>query len=144
MRGEPDYLHEKWLGKSVPVGMENTMVFQPIQEQNAISFFNLLDNFNVGFTLTATFLLSFLGILTFSFLINELTHRVHFGETVLRSRAKLSKRIASALNSFGVNRLSAIGIFVLFVHQFIWIGQLFLINNIKTNKVVSSNGSIQS
>ena len=134
LRGEPDYLHEEWLAKSVPIGMENAALGHPIKEQK--EFFNLLDNFKVGFTLAAIFLLSFLGILALSFLINELTHRIRFEETVVRRRPKLFKRIVSALKSFGVNRLSAIGIFVLFVHQFIWVTQLFLTNNIKTNKVV--------
>ena len=112
------------------------MVFYPLKEQKEVSFFNLLGNFKVGFTLAATYFLSFLGILALSFLINELTHRIRFEETVVRRRPKLFKRIVSALKSFGVNRLSAIGIFVLFVHQFIWVTQLFLTNNIKTNKVV--------
>ena len=138
LRGEPDNLHEKWLAKSVPIMMENPMVIHTIKEQK-VTFFNLLNNFNVGFTLVATFFLSFLGILAFSFFFNELTHRVRFGETVVRRRPKLFKRIASAWNSLGVKRLSAIGIFVLFVHQFIWVTQLFLTNNIKTNKVVSLN-----
>ena len=39
-------------------------------------------------------------------------------------------------DSFGVKRLSAIGVFVLFIRLFLWVTQLFLTNNIKTNKVV--------
>ena len=116
--------------------MEKAVVGHAIQRQKAFTFFNLLNNFKVGFTLAVTFLLAFLSILALSFLINELIYRVRCQETLVRRRPKLSKRITSVLNSFGAKRLSAIGVFVLFARLFIWITQLFLINNIKTNKVV--------
>ena len=135
MRGQPDYLEEDWLAKSVPIRMESVISGQCIREQKAVSFFNLLNNFNVGFTLSAIFLLSLVGIFSCSFLINEITKRIRFER---RRTVKICKRIATATSSFRVKRLSAIGIFVLFVHLFLWVSQLFLINNIKTNKVVSS------
>ena len=135
MRGQPEYLEEDWLAKTVPLRMENIIIGQFIREKKAVSFFNLLNNFNVGFSLSAIFLLSLIGILSCSFLINEIIRRIRFER---RRTVKICKRIASAVSSFGVKRLSAIGIFVLFVHLFLWLSQLFLINNIKTNKVVSS------
>ena len=99
-----------------------------------MSYLNLLDNFNFGFTLSATYLLSFIGILVIAFLISLIGHRIRFGRR--RKTIKISKRIGSALDSFGGKRLSAIGIFVLFAHLFLWLTQLFLTNNIKANKVV--------
>ena len=110
--------------------MEGVLVAHPIRDQKT-SFFNLLDNFNIGITLSAVYLLSFFGILLFSFLIKELALR-----TRQRRPVELSKRITLAMSSFKMKQLSAIGLFVLFVHLFLWQTELFLTNNIKTNKVV--------
>ena len=110
--------------------MEDVLVAHPIQDQKT-SFFNLLDNFNIGITLSAVYLLSFFGILVFSFLIKELGLRIR-----QRRPVELSKRITLAMSSFKMKQLSAIGLFVLFVHLFLWQTELFLTNNIKTNKVV--------
>ena len=134
MRGEPDYLHEDWLTKSVPIQMEQILIGHPIRDQTSlVSFYNLLDNFNVGFTLTATYLFSIFTILVLALLLNELTHWIQTG--AIRTN-KISKRIASVVGSFRTKQLSALGLFLLFVHLFLWIIQLFLTNNIKTNKVV--------
>lgn len=117
--------------------MEVAIVGQEIREEEngAVSIFNLLlDNFNVGFKLAIIFLFSFLVVLATSVLLdeNELTSRVRFGGTAIRREApKLTQRIASAVSNFGSSRLSAIGLFVLFVHLFLWQTQLFLTNNIK-------------
>ena len=114
--------------------MEKVVLGDLIRDQNGdIVYFNLLNNFKIGITLFAAFMLSLFGILLVSFLIKQLTHRIRFGE---RRTRELRKQIVSAVSSFGVRRLSAIGVFVLFVHLFFWIIQLFLTNNIKTNKVV--------
>ena len=101
--------------------------------QKAVSFFNLLDNFNVGATWSATYLVSFLAILTLIFFINELSHRIRFES---RRAVKPTTSIASIARSFRAKKLSAIGLFVLFVHLFLWLTRLFITNNIKTNKVV--------
>ena len=133
MRGEPDYFHQEWMRKSVPVRMEKVVVMHYLPDKNDNSFFDLLDNFKIGFTLAGIYLLSFFGILALAYLFNELSDRIRSEE---RRAVKLSKRIAQAVNSFEVKRLSAIGLFVLFVHLFLWVTELFLTNNIKTNKVV--------
>ena len=134
LRGEPDYLNEDWVAKTIPIQMGSVQVGQAIRDKNN-AYFNLLDNFNVGLALSAIFLLSFLGILSLDFLINKLTERIRFGSSE-RSPTKISEAIASTVASLGVNQLSAIGIFVLFVNQYLWLAELFLTNNIKTNKVV--------
>ena len=54
----------------------------------------------------------------------------------VRKRTEIWKRIASAVSSFGSAKLSPIGLLILFVQLFIWFSELFLTNNIKTNKVV--------
>ena len=114
--------------------METAIVSHAIQDQKSVSVFDLRDNFNIGITLSAVYLLSFFGVLGLGFLINELTYRTRFD--MGRRKIKLSKRIALVVASFGVKRLSATGLFVLFVHLFLWLSQHFLTNNIKTNKVV--------
>ena len=132
MRSEPVYLHENWLAKSNPTDSENVGIIHLIKDQGSFSFFNLLDNFNVGLTFASTFLLSFLGILAISFLLNELTRRIHCEDTAERRGSKLSMRIASALSSFGhETRLSAIGLFLLSTQLFLWFSELFLTNNIQ-------------
>lgn len=133
MRSGSDQLHEDWLGKSIPIWAERVVLTQAIRDESSVSFFNLLDNFNLGIQLGATFLFSFIGILSFSLLLGELSHRIRFGA---RRTISVWKRIRSAIRSFVSNQLSAIGLFFVFVDLFIWVTQLFLTNNVKTNKVV--------
>ena len=110
------------------------IIAHPIQDKNRqISYFNLLDNFKLGFALSALYLLSLLAVMASGLLINALTHRIRFGGQRI---VRLSKRFALVLNSFKKKKLSAIGLFVLFVQLFCFNTQLFLTNNIKTNKVV--------
>ena len=113
--------------------MESIVLGHTIPDRQNLAYFNLLNNLDVGFTLSAAYLLSFFGILTLAFLIGELIYRVRFAE---RRPVKISKRIALALRMFQNQKLSAVGIFVFFVYLFLWLTQLFLTNNIKTNKVV--------
>lgn len=120
--------------KSVPVQMESVAVLNVIQGRSGLAgFFNLLNNFNIGLTLTLVYMLSTFGMIVFAFLFNEFVLRVR---SERRRKIRISKRIALAVRSFAVKRLSAIGLFVLFVHLFFWFTQLFLSSNIKTNKVV--------
>ena len=105
-----------------------------IRDRKDTTYHNLLDNFKIGLTLSAAYLLSFVGILALPFFINELTHRIRLER---RRTARIGEKIKSAFGNFGVTRLSAMGLFALFVHLFLWLTQLLLTNNIKTNKVVS-------
>lgn len=110
--------------------MESVHVGHMIRTKKDVSYFNLLNNFKLGINLSFAYLLSFIGILAFIFLLNELAYRVRFerGRT-----AKFSKRFALALSKFQTKNLSAVGIFILLVYQFLWITQLFLTNNIKVS-----------
>lgn len=108
------------------------MLSQTILERKA-AYFNLLKNLNVGTTLIVFYILSFFAVLAFSVLINELSRRIRFGR---RKVLKIPEKIASTLKSFQIRKFSAIGVFVLFSHHFLWATQLFFTNNIKTNKVV--------
>lgn len=133
LRGLPDYFHEDWIKKSNPIQFSSAIVCHAIfRDQN--SFLNLLDNFNFGLTLSATYMLSFCAVLVICFLIHQISHRLQFGK---RGRTgKAVQKTVAALGSFRGNRLSTIGVFVLCTHVFLWLTQLFLTNNIKTNKVV--------
>ena len=128
LRGGPDYLHEDWLKKSVPISMSGILVGHQIHDQKRISYFNLLENFKIGIGLTSLYLCSFLGILAFSFLFNALTRRIR---TERGATIEIHKRIALALNKLRIPTLTAIGLFALFAGQFIWFSELFLTNNIK-------------
>ena len=137
MRGEPDYLHEDWLTKSAPIHMANVIIGHPItDEKKNLAFFNLLNNFNIGITLSSLYLLSFIGILVCSFLLNRLAYRVQFGRRRRKRAFEISKRIALLLGKFRKERFTAVGLFVAAIHLFLWWTILFLTNNIKTNKVV--------
>lgn len=120
------------------------LVGHVLRDENKKSYFNLLTNFNVGLVLSVVFLLAFLGTLSTSFLINKLAHRLRFGYSRSKRRpTKIFEKITWAVRSFGnVKKLSALGIFLLFVREYLWLTQLFLTNNIKTNKVVRLFDSI--
>ena len=105
-----------------------------LQDQKRVSYFDLLSNFNVGLALLLTYLASFLAILNLFFLINELTNRIRFEG---KGRVRFFKRALLFLNGLRNKRVSAIAVFFLSVRLFLWLTQLFLTNNIKTNKVVS-------
>ena len=111
--------------------MANVIAAHPFQDQKT-TYFNLLDNFKIGIDLVTIYLLTFLVILTIAFFINGITSRIRLGwrRTEMR-RVRMRKGIASALSSFGESRLSAMGLFALFVQMFLWFSELFLTNNIK-------------
>lgn len=119
----------------MPIYVEDLVAGHAIRDQSA-TYFNLLNNFSFGLTLSAFYLVSFLIILSFSLLIHELICRVRLGQ---RKTLGISKRIILVVNSFRVKKCSTIGIFVLFVQIFIWVTKLLVSNSIKTNKVVSLN-----
>ena len=131
MRPEPNYLHEKWLAKSQPVMSEKAIVAHSIQDEKTV-YYDLLNNFKLGYTLTLLFLCSIFAILVLSFLLHELVHRIRCrrGRRVER-RIEVTKRIALVLARFQSKRLSAIAVFVLFSQIFFWHFELFLTNNVK-------------
>ena len=71
--------------------MSSVVTAQLIHDKRGdVSYFNLLQNFNIGLSLSAMFLVSFWGILAFAFLINKLTERVWFAKS---KPVRISKRI---------------------------------------------------
>ena len=112
---------------------DQVVLVHVVGDRKDVTFFNLLNNFKVGFDFLAIYFVLFILVLLFAFLLDELRRRSRFK---CRKRIKFTRRFAMAVSSFGVKRLSAFGIFALFVHLFLWLTELFLTNNIKTNKVV--------
>ena len=100
----------------------------PDPKDRNLAFFNLLENFKIGLALTVVYLCSLLVILVLSFFLHELAYKIQNGAG---REKEIFKRLTSAVSSFNENRLSAIGLFFVFVHLFIWFTQLFLTNNIK-------------
>lgn len=127
--------------------MENVVLGHAIREQSKnVAYLNLLNNFNVGFTLMATYLLSVFPIFVVAFLLNELnelTRRIRCGARSV----SISKRILLTLSKFHVRLsrqpISALSLFFLFVHLFIWFSEHFLTNHISTNSVVRTRFEIQ-
>lgn len=108
------------------------MIGHPIRARTGV-YFNLLESFNVESSLVVGYVLSIFAILAFSLLINELAGRLRFGR---RTTIQITRSIASAVPRLALKKLTAFGIFLLFVNLFLWFTRICLSNNIKTNKVI--------
>lgn len=88
-----------------------------------------MNNFNFDNSLLLFCLTLFLIILLICLLINKVNFKIKFG---FWPKSNLKKFVTI----LKIKNLSAIGLFILFVYQFIWFNRLFIINNIKTSKIV--------
>ena len=113
--------------------MEKTRIGQQIYKQSGVSFFDLMDNFKVATSLLSIYLAALLAVLLIGVCIRRLAYWVRFGA----SRMPKLFRGNFKYRKLGFIKFPALAIFVLFVGQFLWLTQLFLTNNIKTNKVVT-------
>lgn len=136
--GEADVINEEWLHKSWPFGVEQISLFYGLSDREDVSFFDLIENFMIGIQVTCIYLAVSLSVLLFCLIINEITvdfiSSRQFAPNFRKPRS-LSAKIDLALKSLDIRKLSTIGVFVLFVNMFFWLTRLFLMNNIKTNKV---------
>ena len=134
--GEADVVHEDWLHKTWPFGVEQIYLFYGLNERKDVSFFDLIENFMIGVQLTAIYLTASLSVLLLCLLINEITNGFASSRQFVVPR-RIGQKIDLAVKSLEIRKLSTIGVFALFVHLFFWLTRLFLQNNIKTNKVRS-------
>lgn len=133
LKGEPDYLNEPWLERTLPMKTENLVVMQRVYEKNMnLDYFDLTANFQFGLPILASYFLSFLGIILTCLFIIKMKNK-------LASNPITNREILTIFQKDFFTKkysLSAMGIFILFFHLFFWYTQLFMTNNIKTNKVV--------
>lgn len=142
LKPEPDNVDEPWLLRTSALSTERTRFAHLIPDQQNESFFDLMDNFKVDISLLSIFLGSLLATLLIGFCIRRLAYRVRFGAS---RRPKLIRGLQVhrfAYRKLGFMKielpnLPALAILALFFGEFIWLTELFLINNIKTNKVVN-------
>ena len=126
-RGEPgDHLNEPFLQKTIPFRAENIVFGQQIRDSKNVNYFNLLSNFNVGFEI---FFYYSLFLITFGFSCLLLT------KFTIKSNRNFIKRFYLFLSYMSRSELFKFKIIYLFLLLFFWFTQLFLANNIKTNKV---------
>ena len=92
-----------------------------------------MDNFKVALSLLSIYLAALLAILLIGVCIRRLAYWVRFGAPI---KPKLFRGYFKD-QKLGFMKFPALAIFVLFVGQFLWLTELFLTNNIKTNKVVT-------
>lgn len=98
------------------------------------NYFDLMNNFKLGFALVGCYLGVCLFAVVVSFCLNELKHKIEFDVSRVRRRIRIRKWVALALGRFGImNRSSTVGILVLFFNLFTWFTTLILINNIKVS-----------
>ena len=95
------------------------------------SLFDLMDNFKVGVRLISTYLATMLITLLIGVCIRQLAYRIRFGAT---RTPKLFNGYFDDRDS-GIKRFPALAIFGIFVSQFVWQVQLFLMNNIKVSSI---------
>lgn len=132
LKGEPEFVDEPWLLRTPVLAMEKTRLCHMIHEQKTVDFFDLMSNFRFSPSLLSAYLAGVLAALFIGIFIRRLTYRIQFG----------TSKKSGFFRGFFVNRrlhfkrFSALAVFALFLRLFLWISQLFLTNNIKTNKVV--------
>ena len=126
-KGEPgDHLNEPFVHKTIPFTAENIVLGQQIFEKSNVNYFNLLSNFNLGFEF---FFYYSLFLITFGFSCLLLT------KFTIKSNRNFIKRFYLFLSYISRSELFKFKIIYLFLLLFFWFTQLFLANNIKTNKV---------
>ena len=125
LKPEPDIVDEPWLLRSPATKTEQTKFGHLVLQQSDDSFFDLIDNFKLGFSLVSTFLATMLTALLIGVCIRRLAYQVRY--RALRAPKLFKGYFADEKSGF----LPALAIFSLFVGQFLWFTTLFLTNNIK-------------
>lgn len=127
LKAEP-ILDEPWLLRTTPFTTEKTRFGHLIREERG-AFFDLMNNFKVGISLLFIYLGALLALLLIGICIRRLAYWTRFGT----SRKPNLSRGYFADRKLGFKRFPALAIFILFVGVFLWLTQLFLINNIKVD-----------
>ena len=127
---EPDFVDEPWLYRTPALGTERT-IFGHIVPRQREAFFDLMDNFKLGFSLISIYIVALLAVLVIAGYIRRLAYWIRFGDS---RKPKLFRRLF-AERKLDFKKLSALGIFTLCVGQFLWLTQLFLTNNIKVSSI---------
>lgn len=108
------------------------MILQPISIKKNVNYYDLALNFNFGYSILLSYLFILFMVTLFCLLISRLTIKI---DGRFRRKSLISKCVILFEHLFGTSFLP-INIMLLFLSLFFWFTQLFLTNNIKTNKVV--------
>ena len=128
LKGEPDLIDEPWLFRTAAFTTEKTRFGHMIPEKRSVSFFDLMKNFKLDVSLLSIYLVALLAALLIGVCIRRMAYRIKFGASRM---PKLFRGYFADKKFAFRKKLPALAIFVLFVHQFLWLTQLFLTNNIK-------------
>lgn len=111
-----------------------------IMNQDNLDYFDLLSNFNLGLEVISFYVVTYLIAFLLFLLLIDLSERMN--QTAVQG--SLLRRGWLTMRNFLCHgySFSSIGVFFMFLHLFLWLNELFLTNNIKTNKVsFGSRGS---
>ena len=136
LKMEAPTVQTSWLKLSLPVMTERFLFLHDIRLR-VNQEFNLLQNLNFGFQITALFLSVYSFSLAFIFLLNFM--RKFIAQNTLRKPKFSLKQIVSSC--LRITRLAttspSLSIFILLFDLYLWLFMLMVINTTKTNKVVS-------
>lgn len=119
----------------MPTHKETITVGHQLDDRSNFAHFDLMDNFKkIDLQVVQIYAIVLLIILLSYLAINRISNAV--GPAVQKKR-KVFESIASISQDFALNKLSSIGLFLLFVKLFFWFSRLVITNNYKTSKVVS-------
>ena len=124
------FIDETWLKMTLPLKTEKLLIgHQILFDANSLTYFDLISNFTqFNFAIYLSYFLSLFSILFCGFCLISLIQKFE--------KKSLSKvRFIGQLFYTKKYIFSTIGIFLLFSKLFLWHSQLFIINNLNTNKV---------
>ena len=130
-----------------PWKTEQIVALHRIFDSGGISLADLSKNFYFPIPVLTAYFVSFLVLIVASFLVTKFSFKIRFEANERKSAAeenpartnRIPKRTWRRFLAHFLakqERLTSIGVFVLFVQLFLWLSGLFLVNNIKTNQVV--------
>lgn len=123
---------EPFLEKTLPVNSERLIAAQVIHEKKNLNYFDLVNNFNLGFKI---FLSLGLVILVFSIiclLLSRFTIR-----SLDYKRGNVYFKLVFLIKHFlRIKNILSVKLVLLFFTIFLWHCDLFFSNNIKTSKIL--------
>lgn len=135
-------IEESWLKISLPTQNKGFSVIQQIGERNEKSKFDLISNLDLGAKVWFSFLTIVVISLMIKYCLYSMQQSIKKSKKIKKFKKKFWHKIKKFLVNFikisfkQVSTLSVLGFFVVFFDLFLWLSELMITNNIKTNTVV--------
>ena len=136
-------MQASWLKISMPVLTESFVILQDISPKEKNEEFNLMQNLNFGFQITALFLLVYLFSAGFIFILKYMK-KVVTENIITKPKWSFKQVVLSCLNITDqvYNISPSMSVFILMLELFLWLFMLMVCNTTKTNKVVIDTSHI--